>query len=861
MDASVALCHDGLGQHVDNFQVSEILGDEILENLDSYFQDIDDGLTISRMVSDSVIRGMVNAVKQEADEKIAQKELEVEKLKHMLHLNHVGADENESLGSALTHHESKSTSHHRMYCNCPDAFVEHDRMKESLGSLRNVAKEQFKKLKIAIDGVRGCSSIRKINSGSELLGLGGILPEKASERWIDVDEMLESLNATFDRVHERVEDMFGLSRESLCSWQQEQEFKAEIEGMVIKNCIRSLQEGFEERLWYQNVQFGGNENVNWPEKIKDISSLRQELDAISKSLSIHESRPLTSLGSLEISGEWSNDKKADNFRCKSLSNSVSSSTFIWEGNGKHEDSNSNIPENSDPAKLKQMSREELITEMTNMRRNHESKVQELTEKNFKLMRDILCLKERGSASPLKKDNELDVLKRKIPHFISKLDEILVENKKLCAFSENAKNLGSLKDRLESLLLENCQLRDFLADKEKEVTCLLAQVSDTADKLSQRQLLEAKLLCAVEDAQIKALICEDVYKCVLWELIGQIKCVTEESDLKCNIVQEIYEIILNEAAYLAKPRSNSNIEDSDIESIIMQGLCGIIFEEALKYAEEEVSNLNMKYADENKIRVSLEMEALEKEEVLRLELVDKKKLKQEIRSLEESIEEKEKLVQETTVALANEKERSELACQELYNLQNQKIKALEQIETYEAENCELNQKLELIMTQLTKVDEERRMFHAFAQEKQKALSLVNNKEREHQKQMALLIALAQGLSNAVAGFECRVTENISNISLRLENFSSESRLLIPNANVLRRTGLSYKQTLETKCSDLEKAEAEVDLLGDEVDALLSLLEKIYIALDHYSPILQHYPGIIEILKLVKRELSGESTRPV
>lgn len=36
--------------------------------------------------------------------------------------------------------------------------------------------------------------------------------------------------------------------------------------------------------------------------------------------------------------------------------------------------------------------------------------------------------------------------------------------------------------------------------------------------------------------------------------------------------------------------------------------------------------------------------------------------------------------------------------------------------------------------------------------------------------------------------------------------------------------------------------QVDLLGDEVDALLSLLENIYIALDHYSPILKHYPGV-------------------
>jgi hypothetical protein len=38
------------------------------------------------------------------------------------------------------------------------------------------------------------------------------------------------------------------------------------------------------------------------------------------------------------------------------------------------------------------------------------------------------------------------------------------------------------------------------------------------------------------------------------------------------------------------------------------------------------------------------------------------------------------------------------------------------------------------------------------------------------------------------------------------------------------------------------EFQVDLLGDEVETLLRLLERIYVALDHYSPILQHYPGV-------------------
>jgi len=38
------------------------------------------------------------------------------------------------------------------------------------------------------------------------------------------------------------------------------------------------------------------------------------------------------------------------------------------------------------------------------------------------------------------------------------------------------------------------------------------------------------------------------------------------------------------------------------------------------------------------------------------------------------------------------------------------------------------------------------------------------------------------------------------------------------------------------------EFQVDLLGDKVENLQRLLEKIYIALDHYSLILKHYPGV-------------------
>jgi len=47
---------------------------------------------------------------------------------------------------------------------------------------------------------------------------------------------------------------------------------------------------------------------------------------------------------------------------------------------------------------------------------------------------------------------------------------------------------------------------------------------------------------------------------------------------------------------------------------------------------------------------------------------------------------------------------------------------------------------------------------------------------------------------------------------------------------------------------------VDLLGDEVEALSDLLAKIYIALDHYSPVLQHYTGVMETLTMINKHIS-------
>ncbi|XP_022716464.1 WPP domain-associated protein-like isoform X2 [Durio zibethinus] len=866
-DASI----NGLVHIGDALKESEELDVDFLNEFDSYVEDIKDRLTISRMVSDSVIRGMVNAVEQEAADRIAQKESELVRLKKMVNPCHVGSDENEPLRSLIKHYESKIG----VFSRLSNALFEHEKMLESFGNLKNAAKRQFKNLRIKIDQIRGHSSVRKINSVSELVGLGGILQEDEPEKWIDVDKTLDSLRITLDSVYEHADDIFYSSKASLCQWQLEREYREEVEQMVVSTCIRSLKEQFEERLWDQNVQSYGNENVNWIEKINEISSLRLELDAISKSLSNPETGMLNSNSSMEINSDLSNNKMTDHLHQRDSGNHVSSSASHWEGNGKHGELVITVPENLDAARLKLMSKEDLVnffkTEMTKMKRDYDYKLLEMTEKYYSVKREYF--KERVSSLPSRKDKEFDVLRKKIPDVIVKLDRILVENEKFPVLSNNNEKLIIFKDRLESLLSENHQLRDSLSNKKKEVNLLSSQVSDAIEKISQYSLTEENLLkkvenleFAVEDAHIEAAISGDVYNCFIREAISQLKWISEVSEMERNIMKEIYELILKDASCNMSHASKSEFKDSDLESLIMEGLCTIMFREAFTEAKEKLHDLSM--------------DVFEKERILTLEVAEKEKLQQQMLLGESVIDEKKKLLNETAAALAREKEKVMVASQELDILRDQtnqqqmiiskcnkessvlKIKllqALDKLEQNKVEICDLNLKLDQTVKDLRESNGEIRRLLVAAQEKESILSLVKANEDEHRKQMESIIILVEGLSEAVAGFECRVAEAMKRSNLRLENLSSQSGSLIQMANILKRKGLQYKQNLERRCSDLEKAETEVDLLGDEVEVLLGLLEKIYVGLDHYSPILKHYTGVMEILKLVRRELSGESTK--
>ncbi|KAF8041698.1 hypothetical protein BT93_A0332 [Corymbia citriodora subsp. variegata] len=875
-DNGAVSCSDRPFNHVGNGRESESLDVELLADLESYLQDINDRLTISRMVSDSVIKGMVSAVEQEAEEKISEKQLEIAGLKEALRVYRTVEDKDKLSHIPLSLLNEGNTQKDSVLV-ISNPHKDHDGNSDFLRCCISVVKEQLAKLKKEVNYVKGGNRCRRINSGDELVGLGGILLEEVSEKLIGVDSTFNGLQSTLDSFFSQLKDMVHISKTSLHEMQQEWELRAEIEAIVTTDYIRGLHSEFERKLWDLNSCSRGFEKYSSLKKKKEITALREELVVLSNLLSGDDNGHLISQVSLEDGEECLTNKRTDHLNRKLSGNHLPSAS-PWEGSGKHDELIITRPENLDPAQLKHMGRDELIgyfkTEMTKMKRFHESKIQEKTEEVFSLKREYM--KERGPSLTVRKDKEFEGLKRKIPEVLLKLDEILMESSTIPQSNGDAGSFGTMRERLEDLLTENHQLRGILSDKKKEVKHLISQISDDAKQMSSHSSTETKLLemirnltCKWEDAQIEASISEEVYKCIIKEMMAYMHHTQK------NIREDV-----NEIAHVAECSCQFESENLNVDFAILQGLDGMIFAEVLKDAKEKLCHLNDSYINEINLRVSLELEAMERENSLVSKISENEKLKQEITQLAVLVEEKEKLAQETVSELSIQMKQCEIISQELDQLRAESSRqqiliaemnkeselmkdnlaqGLEQIKTYETELNNLNEKLNLAVKELSKANEERGLFLAAAQEKENALLLLSVKERKNLEQLESTTGTIHGLLRKVADLEQSISEDIHRKNMRLGNVGSQLNSLKQKAVALRRMGSIYEQRLERRSTDLQKAEAEVDLLGDQVDTLLNLLEKVYIGLDHYSPILQHYPGIMEVLKLVRRELTGESLK--
>ncbi|CAL1387083.1 unnamed protein product [Linum trigynum] len=113
----------------------------------------------------------------------------------------------------------------------------------------------------------------------------------------------------------------------------------------------------------------------------------------------------------------------------------------------------------------------------------------------------------------------------------------------------------------------------------------------------------------------------------------------------------------------------------------------------------------------------------------------------------------------------------------------------------------------------------------------------------------LISVSEVFTTFNCAVEARLGLNIS----RLQEATQRLSPLVEVVASMRSKESRYAEAFIRQSENLRRAEIEVDLLGDQVDALLGLLEKIYHILHQYPPILQQNSEVSDILMMIKRQL--------
>lgn len=229
--------------------------------------------------------------------------------------------------------------------------------------------------------------------------------------------------------------------------------------------------------------------------------------------------------------------------------------------------------------------------------------------------------------------------------------------------------------------------------------------------------------------------------------------------------------------------------------------------------------------------SLEAKLSEKEEALCLANEENQKLKVKLLLLE-----KENYIQ-------NNQEHPELTKQESEEMVLRDIEMEPHVSprrSFESseqsmedkELTKLSQTLEIASTALQEVETKKMDYSGFLG------------KTEHIVQLDFIMVSIMDLSKEFVEIEHKMSGDTNGNEKRSDNLSDQCNHVVQRAIVLTKKGLSYKQMLNTRRVEIRKAEAEVDILENKVSALLSLVQKIYVTLKHYSPVFQQHPGLLD-----------------
>ncbi|GJN39758.1 hypothetical protein PR202_gb28896 [Eleusine coracana subsp. coracana] len=552
-----------------------------------------------------------------------------------------------------------------------------------------------------------------------------------------------------------------------------------------------------------------NGNLSFPDgrdkRYDEFHDIRQQLDSISKSL---------------LNSEWGLSGSHHNSE---------GSEDVNKQRGKEQSSGGGMPKVNgckasdedvfgDPVLLKHMDKDDLIAhfnkEMNKMKRHHDSVVQENTEEIFKLKRQVL--KNEGPSWHLRNNKELEQMRKKIEEVISKLDVLLMESKRHIVRIKSDAFSGQ-QDQSSVADSDVKQLQGSATNDKVEHCSIPTQALYSASIEADHEKHIKRLQSDIEDAIVGVTIREEIEKIVVEEFVGEVSLRLHGHEMALAMRQEV---------------------------------CSIIQSEAIAQAMSNVDSLLSKY---NKKKGFAEEESLQKEKVEKLKLI--------VDKFTEVVKEKEEYVSQ--VGLGTIESHVASVCCELDFLRDKVgkqdifisekcrefdtiVSRLEQSMQHVQHNAdtlsELNDRFRSTSDSLKQLEKQNQVLRSVVEEKEKALTSVLSKDMEFNEFKEHVVETIRKFEEFIIGQQSVVANKVQHTESRFCFLKEQCKHLTKEGNLLRKKALRYKEISETRGSNLQKAELEVDLLGDEVEALTNLLAKIYIALDHYSPVLQHYTGV-------------------
>ncbi|XP_077225634.1 WPP domain-associated protein-like isoform X1 [Tasmannia lanceolata] len=429
-----------------------------------------------------------------------------------------------------------------------------------------------------------------------------------------------------------------------------------------------------------------------------------------------------------------------------------------------------------------------------MIRNQESIINKKTQEINWLKGEII--RERGHL-PIRKDKDLDTVMKRIPEVILRLDSIIKGQAKLGATGND--NQWELHKKFGNVFCHSLP-----PDFTEEI----------------RQLKKER-----EDLEMQTMIVEETYMILFKGLVKELNLEVEKYNTEAFMRDDLNLIPIREMVR----EWNSDVESYNIESFIREEIYRIVFSEVVKDIECSV-NITIAKCQETWNDVPSANKFVETPDI-----GDWDNLIKEPCSSSNIFDVEEELVlNETSELIEND---------DALDLVNSKLeKSLKQIIMTKEQLRELGSSLGIAVGNWDEAHKQMRPLEGILQDSEHSLHLPNREKKQNE--LDSMVTTLTDFSIVITDFECMVHGKIGVNIARLEEVNCQLNPLIHHVSALRKKEFLYRKAFRRRCYDLQIAEAEVDLLGDEVDSLIGLLEKTYIALDHYSPVLQHYSGVFK-----------------